>query len=693
MADLATQIRVAHAAGYTDQAIAAHLASDPTVGPQVATARQHGYSDTEIVGHLAGPALPAGGDALGRVGAPEMQAENRNWLQRQAQTAGNRATEAVRSGVQQADQYAQQGNTVGAAGAFAGGVFTGVGDAVGAFTGPAVDYNDSGAPDTPETRAQAAAHPFPLDPNHVTTNRERQDAAGNIAISVLPYGRVVDAAGAAVARRATIARRLNAMGPPVRPAAPAPRPMPPPASTLSPAEHVAARSLARNIEAGGQTVPEAVAAMDANPRALPFHVSPGLAPIAEAVAQGPGKGAAAVKAAVDDWRIGVPDHVADAIAEAHGTPGQDIVAKLAEIKKTRSAAANAGMQQFGNDVVALSPETTRQIADPFFAPALDKVAADAAASRDPLDRGFARGLQASIAQARSGNPDFVMRMRLEDVNRLKRALAQRAEAGYGAGVDTETRLAAPRFREAATGLRDDAAAQSEPYRNWLAQFGESSDHETAVKVGYEGLFGNKMANTPAGQKAALDELHTPNNTLQPSHAEGTIQALIMEANRTGDIAAIRRVLRGRDGRSQLRMALGEDKANALISSFDKLESAANTNNQVVGNSRTYGRGATASAEQQAEQGALGQIANVAADLPHTPAGAVVYGAKKILKAVASADRSVIGNPAANEIMGKALSDPAETKRLLTEAGLLRRPAQAPQVNMGATAAVRTPSTR
>lgn len=66
MADLATQIRTAKAAGYTDAQIAAHLSSDPTMGPKVTAARQHGYSDAEVVGHLAGGNGLA--DAKGAVG-------------------------------------------------------------------------------------------------------------------------------------------------------------------------------------------------------------------------------------------------------------------------------------------------------------------------------------------------------------------------------------------------------------------------------------------------------------------------------------------------------------------------------------------------------------------------------------------------------------------------------------------------
>lgn len=66
MADLAQSIATAKRAGYSDKAVADHLAADPAFGAKVKTARQAGYGDSEIVAHLSAAPKQTGLAGVGK---------------------------------------------------------------------------------------------------------------------------------------------------------------------------------------------------------------------------------------------------------------------------------------------------------------------------------------------------------------------------------------------------------------------------------------------------------------------------------------------------------------------------------------------------------------------------------------------------------------------------------------------------
>lgn len=426
----------------------------------------------------------------------------------------------------------------------------------------------------------------------------------------------------------------------------------------------AARALRRNITSGGQTVAEYRAALDADPHALPLHVNPSLTKLGGVVAQGNGPGARHIASAIDAHRLTVPEQMSEAVATAHGARGEDIVASMARQQKERSAAFSDGLKQIGNDTVTLGPDITEPLAADIHKAPLETAAQIALGHTDPGERAFGKALAGVIDKLHGDTPPGTITLRVSDAQALKRGLAAAADAGFSSIADGASKLKAPTFKNMASAVRDSVASQHPRYADLLKKYGDDSSALDAQKIGYKGLFGNTMADSPAGQAAALGALHGGSDVIQAGHAKGTIEALVMAANRTGDVSAIRSVLKGRDGRAQLTMAIGKDKADALISSLDTLKKHHDANNSIVGNSATFGRAATAEAEREAEATALGRLADAAAAIPHTPAGAAVFAGKAGLKALAKVDRSIIGNPAANEAIGKALGNRAEAERLL-----------------------------
>lgn len=407
-----------------------------------------------------------------------------------------------------------------------------------------------------------------------------------------------------------------------------------------------------------ETLPMTVTDAAKETGALPFHVGgDNLTALAEVLAQSPGKGQSVIRAAVRDQQAGVPARVKGEIAKTLG--GDDTYfEKLDGIKESRRTAAREGMSKLQDHLVTLDDNSVLALRSDLARGAIREQAITSLASPNPevrdagarLNRLYDDLLDKPSAQT----------ITVRDAQNISKSLLDAANDAYSSG--NPTRGAA--LKDLGKAVRTNAAEPERggfaEYGDWLKKYGEDSQGIDALEMGRQ-VFGNsldmsaeKLRQTYAGW----------GETARENYRQGVGEAVLAAVRRKGGVTEARQLLKNEEFADRIRIAVPDHMSfKDFMGSLEREVQMADRNNRVVGGSQTYGRQA-ARADLEAQGRDPLDMAAEAIETGLSPAKLTAKGLKATLKALPRKDRSIIGDPAANAALGKALTNPDEMTRLL-----------------------------
>jgi hypothetical protein len=263
--------------------------------------------------------------------------------------------------------------------------------------------------------------------------------------------------------------------------------------------------------------------------------------------------------------------------------------------------------------------------------------------------------------------------------RLGRDAAQDAYAGGNASRGKA-------LRDVGKAVRENAATPERggfsEYGDWLKKYGEDSDAIEALELG-RGVFGGKLDMSSERLRSTFAGW---NDVAKENYRLGVGEAVLDAARRKGGVTEARQLLKNEEFADRVRVAVPDNMSfDDFMGALEKEVSRADRNNRVMGGSPTYPlQAARADLEGQARSPL--DVAAEGVDLMLSPVKALTGKAlKEALKAIPRKDRSVIGDPAANEALAKALTNPDEMTKLLNLLESYRAKREVPMLNYGAPA--------
>ena len=192
------------------------------------------------------------------------------------------------------------------------------------------------------------------------------------------------------------------------------------------------------------------------------------------------------------------------------------------------------------------------------------------------------------------------------------------------------------------------------------------DNIDALNLGHDAVFSGAKANTAAQVQQTLAGMGPG---AQDYYRKGVAEALIHQT-RTNGVNGMRQLLRNEDVQDKVQLAFGNDpKGQAAYDNFlDAVKqrvSEQNINSQITQNSRTYARQAARTDLETQPLHPLDVIPHAVEIGGHgvgllagNPASAAALSGKALKAVMANfprADRSVVGNPLTNALLGRAPS--------------------------------------
>lgn len=486
------------------------------------------------------------------------------------------------------------------------------------------------------------------------------------------------------------------------------------------ARYPAAPRPARGEAKVAQTIRRAIARDQMTPRQVldaaadaphaPAFMAGGdnLGSVADVVAQTPGPGRSILRGGIDDFRAGSADRVKSQVAEGLGGTGDyfsTLDAKMAE-RAARSApardrafAAPVNPQAYGEDIAPLLPRVPKravgyameiakregvnpndlgiQVLD---VPEPPRTEMRPVKVMEPGPMGVpveTTKMQPFTVEGAMAPQEFIIeRPTMKTLHYIKKGIDQelenyrnavtgRLEVGSGLGAAT-----AKLRQEYGSALRK----ANPDYDEFMRLWGDDSAHIAALELGRD-VFSAKF---DMSAERLQQRYIGMNDAERDMFRKGIGEALVAKARGSrGGVGAARDLLKSEEFRDRVRIAFPDEKSfGRFMSAMDQEVKLNEQASRVLHGSPTYTRQA-ARADLEAQPPSALDFMGDALDAATSPARIIGKAAKQALAAIPRKDRSVVGDPRLNELLGKALAQPDELARLLDL--LNKKPAPSPQI--------------
>jgi hypothetical protein len=406
------------------------------------------------------------------------------------------------------------------------------------------------------------------------------------------------------------------------------------------------------------------------PGGLPVDVlGPNMSGLADVLVQTPGSAQTRLTESLSARRRQAPNRIERLISEGVGGEG-NYIATLNSLIATRREAANEVIERIGGQQYQPSENAISALRSDYARNALREQAALRANDPDPLVRAQAERMRPVLAALDSEvTPNFQIDVRTaQDVSRaLLDAGSQAWTAGNGGVGGLLNRIG--------RSIRTDARETVPEYGQWLSRYGDESDQIEALELGRQ-VLGNP--NDPRADGLSAEALRIRydemSETAREMFKKGVAEALVARtAGSSGDVGAMRALANTREFRDRIRIAWPSDEAfEGFMRGVEGEVTTAARDNRMLYGSQTSSRNAARQRFGAADDGTGGSGPSLGA---WSAEGAVAEVGRQGLRAALNAfkrDRSLIYNPEANDLLGRALSDREILARLLQ-----RQPASGP----------------
>lgn len=391
---------------------------------------------------------------------------------------------------------------------------------------------------------------------------------------------------------------------------------------------------------------------------LPFQAGgDNLTGLAEVLAQSPGKGQSIIRNAVRDQQASVPGRVKGEIAKTFGGQG-DYFEKLDAAQAARREEARAGMAQLQDHLVTLDHDSVLALRSDLARSAIKEQVLNSLASIDPETR--AAGARLNRLHDDLLDKPSAQTITVRDAQNISKSLLDAADGAYQKGDPARARA----LKELGKSVRENAATPErggfQEYGDWLKKYGEDSQGIEALELGRQ-VFGSSLDMSAERLRKTYAGW---GETARENYRKGVGEALLDAVRRKGGVTEARQLLKNEEFADRIRVAVPDDMSfDDFMASLEREVKVADRNNRVVGGSPTYARQA-ARADLEAQARDPLDLAAEAIDTGLSPVRLTGKALKATLKALPRKDRSLIGDPAANAALARALTDDKEMTRLL-----------------------------
>jgi hypothetical protein len=419
-----------------------------------------------------------------------------------------------------------------------------------------------------------------------------------------------------------------------------------------------ATALGRAVQRDQMDPATVVAAARANPKAPAFQAGgENLVGLAEVGAQSPGSARALLIKSIRDNQDGVPDQIKADIGRGLGGKG-DYFATLDKAREQRSALAMPYRDKAFS--TPLDPVRYQQNVAPIL-PRVPQSALNLAEQiarregRNPQELGFVvermpggGSVNVSVANPTMQTLHYIKKGLDQDLNQFRDGLGR---------LDLEGQPLAAATSRVRGDLGRAMRRTSDDYDSFMQTWGDESDHVEALRLG-RNVFSSKPEMSFQQLKGHVDELPP---AAREMYAKGVGEALIEQVRSSkGGVNTMRQLLRSEEFRDRVSLAFPSKEAyDDFVASAAKRVQEQDRNNQVIGNSRTFGRAAGA---KDLEAQSNGPLDYISAGL-EGPTALTGRALSKLIKTLPRKDRSVIGNPESNAALGGALTNADEMERM------------------------------
>lgn len=441
--------------------------------------------------------------------------------------------------------------------------------------------------------------------------------------------------------------------------------------------------LLNKIEADGQTADEVIAAAKANPTAPAFHAGgQNLRGAAEALVGTPGPAQAKLTSAVVEHQANAPAQIKADIGTALGGKG-DYLDTLNQTLAARKLAADQGIAAIEQHPVQLNENSVSALRSPLAQGAVKEAAQNALSSADPAVREAGANLN-RIADTVLDNPSAA-NMTVRNAQDISKSLLDAADSAYKGGNGARGQALSTLGRA----IRSNAADAQPAYGSWLTKYGDDSDNRDALELGFKSTFSGTQNNSAAQVAQTLKGMSP---AAQDYYRKGVAESLIQQT-RTNGVNAMRSLLRNEDIQDKVKMAFPDQASyDGFLDTVKRRVGEQNANGQVIGNSRTFARQSARADLEQQPLHPLDMIPHAIEAAGHigslNPGGLMGQATRLTLKNLPRADRSVVGNPLTNAMLGNALTDPDTLEQTLNAAtGNKMLTPSAPRANLSRNALI------
>ena len=408
------------------------------------------------------------------------------------------------------------------------------------------------------------------------------------------------------------------------------------------------------------TAPEVVAR--ARAAGAPTYQGGGdnLAGLAEVVAQSPGPGQKILREAVRDHSATATTRVKQSVGEAFGGKGDYFATLDAAMEQRKAQALPLRDAAFGKPVDVERYQTE-------VAPLMGRVPQSAMryaaeiAKRDgfePSQIGF------EVSPASGDVPEMVAvkTPTMQALHYVKKGMDQELQTHRNAlgKLDLEGDPLAAATNSVRTDFGRALRRMNPDYDAFMKTWGDESGQVEALRLG-RSVFTSQPEMSAERLRSRFGEM---SDAEKDQYRKGVGEALIDQVRRKGGVAEARALLKNEEFADRIKVAVPDDTSfNSFMKSLEREVEMADRNNRVIGGSPTYGRQA-ARADLEAQGSDPIDVATELLDSGFNPARLAGKGLKQAMKALPRKDRSLIGDPATNEMLARALSDPDEMTRLL-----------------------------
>jgi hypothetical protein len=214
-------------------------------------------------------------------------------------------------------------------------------------------------------------------------------------------------------------------------------------------------------------------------------------------------------------------------------------------------------------------------------------------------------------------------------------------------------------------VRNNASESIPAYRQWLRQYGEDSDNIQAMELGRRAL---QNLNDPRADGMSAENLRRQFGELsdigKDMFRKGVGEALVAQARATGDLNAMRRILRSEEMADRIRVAFPDEQAyTRFLNGIENQIAMTNRDARIIGGSPTDFR-----QEARRMMGGTGVEDAASRGLANTSlSGLAMEGIRQTARPITRAidrNRSVLQNPQSNEALGRAMDDADYLRQLL-----------------------------